>query len=118
MEYVLIFTETEKDFAKREDPNEAPAYWGAWTAYCEELIAAGIMKSGAGLLPPSTATTVRVRDGQRLLQDGAYAESKEWLGGFFVIDVPDLDTAISWAAKSPSASYASTEVRPVMPPRE
>jgi hypothetical protein len=72
-------------------------------------------------MPPETGTIVRVRDGVRSLQDGAvqdgpYADSKEQVGGYFIVEVPDLDTALEWAARSPSASYASTEVRPVMPP--
>jgi hypothetical protein len=116
MEYMLIFTESAADFAKRNDPNEAPAYWGAWSAYAGAVAQSGIMVSGAGLQPPETATTVRIRDGKRTLHDGPYAEAKEMLAGFFVIEVPDLDTALEWAARSPASSYSSTEVRPVMPP--
>lgn len=111
---MLIFTESAADFAKREDPAAAPAYWGAWSAYCNTLAESGIKVSGAGLQSPETATTVRIRDGKRALHDGPYAESKEMLGGFFVIDVPDLETALEWAARSPSSSYGSTEVRPVL----
>ena len=117
MEYMLIFTESAADFSKRNDPTAAPAYWGAWSAYCGALVESGVMVSGAGLQPPDTATTVRIRDGKRTIHDGPYAEAKEMLGGFFVINVPDLDTALEWAARSPSSSYASTEVRPVLPPR-
>lgn len=116
MEYMLIFTESAADFAKRNDPEQAPAYWGAWSAYCKALVESGIMVNGAGLQPPDTATTVRIRDGKRVIHDGPYAEAKEMLSGFFVINVPDLDAALEWAARSPCASYASTEVRPVMPP--
>ncbi len=118
MKYMLIFKETESDFALRNDPEKAPAYWGAWSAYCETLASSGIMQSGEGLQAPSTATTVRIRDGKREVHDGPYSESKEMLGGFFVIEVPDLDAALEWAARSPSASYASTEVRPVLPPMQ
>ena len=112
---MLIFTESAADFAKRNDPNEAPAYWGAWSAYAGAVAQSGIMVSGAGLQPPETATTVRIRDGKRTLHDGPYAEAKEMLAGFFVIEVPDLDTALEWAERSPASSYSSTEVRPVMP---
>jgi len=115
MQYMLIHTEAPEHFAKREDPTEAGAYWGAWSAYANAVAAAGIVVSGAGLLPPHTATTLRVRDGQRQVHDGPYAESKENLGGFYVIEVPDLDTALEWAAKCPSAGYASVEVRPLVP---
>ncbi len=113
---MLIFKETESDFALRDDPGKAPAYWEAWSAYCEALASSGIMQSGEGLQPPSAATTVRIRDGKREVLDGPYPESKEMLGGFFIIDVPDLDSALEWAARSPSSAYASTEVRPVLPP--
>jgi hypothetical protein len=114
MEYMLVFSESAADFAKREDPAAAPAYWGAWAAYCKTVAESGIMVSGAGLQSPETATTVRIRDGKRTLHDGPYPEAKEMLGGFFVIDVPDLETALEWAARSPSSSYGSTEVRPVL----
>jgi hypothetical protein len=116
MQYMIVFTEEPAQFAKREDPAEAPAYWAAWGAYVGALQASGVVVSGAGLQPPSTATTVRLREGKRHVQDGPFADSKEQLAGFFVIDVPDLDAALEWAARSPSASYASVEVRPVLPP--
>ena len=114
MEYMLIFTEDDDHFAARVD-ERAPEYWAEWSAYLAELGASGVVTYGAGLEPPSTSSTVRVRDGVRTVQDGPFAESKENLGGFFVIDVPDLDVALDWAAKSPSARYGSSEVRPVMP---
>ncbi len=113
MKYMLVFVETAEDLAKRESA-EAPAYWASWTAYVKAVEQAGIVVSGAGLMPPAMATTVRVRDGKRHVQDGPYSDAKEQLGGFYVIDVPDLDTALDWAAKCPAAAYASVEVRPVM----
>ena len=113
---MLIFTETAADFAVRTDPEKSPAYWGAWSAYAGTLAQSGIMVSGSGLQPPATATTLRIRDGKRIVQDGPYAESKEMLAGFFVINVPDLDVALEWAARSPSASSASVEVRPTLLP--
>jgi hypothetical protein len=116
MEYMLIMTETAADFAKRNDPNQAPAYFGAWAAYVKAIAESGIMVSGLGLQPPETATTVRIRDGKRVLHDGPYAEAKEMLGGFFVINVPDLDAALEWAARSPSAESGCVEVRPALPP--
>lgn len=116
MEYMIVFTETAAEAAIRQDPAAAPQYWAAWGAYIGAMKAAGVMTSGAGLQPPHTATTVRVRDGKRAVQDGPFADSKEQLAGFSVIDVPDLDTALDWAARAPSASYASVEVRPVLPP--
>ena len=126
MPYRILFNETARDFALRSDPARAPAHMGAWAAYIDAMAKAGISVHGNGLMPPETGTIVRVRDGVRSLQDGAlqdgavqdgpYADSKEHVGGYFILEVPDLDTALEWAARSPSASYASTEVRPVMPP--
>jgi hypothetical protein len=116
MQYMLIFRETDADFAKRTDPQHSNAYWGAWNAYIAEMAQAGIIKSGEGLQPPHTATFVRLRDGARDVQDGPHPDAEEHLGGFFVIEAPNLDAALDWAAKSPSAHYGSTEVRPVLPP--
>ncbi len=113
MDYMLIFAEDDEHFAARTN-EQAPEYWAEWNAYLGELSNSGVVKYGAGLESPDTSSTVRVRDGVRAVEDGPFAESKENLGGFFVIDVPDLDVALDWAAKSPSARYGSAEVRPVM----
>ncbi len=116
MQYMLILTEPESEIAKRNDPAHAADYWGGWSAYIQALQQAGIVVNGDGLQPPYTATTVRVRDGKRIVQDGPFADSKEQLGGYFIIEVPDLDTALDWAARAPSAKSACVEVRPVLPP--
>ncbi|WP_376986046.1 YciI family protein [Bosea sp. R86505] len=116
MQYMLIFRETDTEFGLRDDPEKAPAYWGSWMAYVGALNQAGVVVSGAGLQPPHTATMVRMRDGRRQVQDGPHPDTKEQLGGYFVIDVPDLDAALDWAARSPASAYGSTEVRPVLPP--
>ncbi len=116
MQFMLLFAEPAEEFAKRNDPAQAEPYWGAWQAYVSAISQAGIVVNGDGLLPPHTATTVRMRGGQREVQDGPYADVKDQLGGYFVIEVADLDAAIEWAAKSPSADYGSVEIRPVMPP--
>lgn len=116
MQYLMILTETAEDFAKRDDPAQAPAYWGAWTAFIGEMAKSGIIVNGDGLHPPQTATTLRVRDGRREVQDGPYADVKEQLGGYFVVEVPDLNVALDWAAKSPSALSGAVELRPVLPP--
>lgn len=116
MQYMLIQRETEKEFAERNDPAHAAAYWGSWSAFIGAMAQAGIIVKGDALQGPHTATTVRMREGKRLVQDGPFADTKEQLGGYFVIEVPDLETALEWAARSPSASYASVEVRPVLPP--
>ena len=80
-------------------------------AYVQAMHQSGVVKSGAGLQEPGTGTTVRVVDGKRRVQDGPFADTKEQLGGFFVIDVPDLDTALSWAARAPCAATGGVEVR-------
>jgi hypothetical protein len=113
---MLLLNESEGDFAQRNDPAQAGAYWGGWSAFIGAMVQAGIIVNGSGLLGPDTATTVRIRDGKRLVQDGPFADAKEQLGGYFVIEVPDLDTALEWAVRAPSASGASVEVRPLMPP--
>lgn len=116
MQFMLILNETADDFARRTDPGQAGDYWGGWTAFIGAMAQAGVIVNGDGLQGPHVATTVRVRDGRRTVEDGPFADTKEQLGGYFVIDVPDLDTALDWAAKAPSALTASVEVRPVLPP--
>lgn len=116
MQFMLMFSEPMSDFEKRNNPAEAPAYWGAWTAYIGAMSQAGVIVNGDGLQPPHTAVNVKVRNGRRDVQDGPYADTKEHLGGYFVIEVADLDAALEWAARSPNASTGHTEVRPVLPP--
>ena len=114
MQYMLLLNEPESEFAKRSDPEQAGAYWGGWNAFIGAMAQAGIIVKGDGLQGPQMATTVHIRDGKRVVQDGPFADTKEQLGGYFVIEVPDLDTALEWAARAPSASCASVEVRPVL----
>jgi hypothetical protein len=86
-----------------------------WFAYTEAAQKAGVYEAGDGLEPPSTATTVRRRGGERLLTDGPFAETKEQLGGYFILNCKDLDEAISWAERIPSLPHGgSVEVRPIM----
>jgi hypothetical protein len=95
-------------------PEELQAEMPRWFEYTQALQDAGALVSGDALQPVDSATTVRVRGGETLTTDGPFAETKEILGGYYIIDVPDLDAALDWAAKIPSAPYGSTEVRPVM----
>jgi hypothetical protein len=89
-------------------------HWlGAYRAYMEAMTKAGVLKDSKGLQPTSLATTVRVANGKTQVLDGPYADSKEQLGGFHIIDVADLDAAIAWAARSPTALHGIVEVRPV-----
>jgi hypothetical protein len=89
-------------------------HWlGAYKAYMEAMSKAGVLKDSRGLEPTSAATTVRIRSDKTQVLDGPYADSKEQLGGFHIIEVADLDAAISWAARSPTALHGVIEVRPV-----
>jgi hypothetical protein len=85
----------------------------AYTAYSEAVSKAGILVSSGRLRPVATATIVRVADGKSQVLNGPYAETKEQLGGYYLIDVPDLDAALAWAARCPAASHGSVEVRPI-----
>jgi hypothetical protein len=118
MEYMICFRETAAEIGKRDDPQAAPAYWAAWMAYVNAIHASGTFVSGAGLQPPRTAAVVRVEGGKRHVQDGPYADAREQLGGFFVLNVASLDEALEWAARAPCAAVGSgsVEVRPVLPP--
>jgi hypothetical protein len=86
---------------------------GAYLAYTEALRKAGVIVGGDRLQPTNSATTVRLVDGKSKVLDGPYAETKEQLGGYYLIDVPDLDVALSWAARCPGAGHGTIEVRPL-----
>ena len=113
MLYVLAIYESPEAFDARNGEDRG-AYMGAWQAYADALRHAGVIAGGKGLEPPSTATTVRFRDGERTVQDGPYADTKEQLGGFFILDVPDLDMALEWAGRAPVTLGGAVEVRPAM----
>ena len=85
----------------------------AYTAYCEAMVDAGVMKGGNRLRPTSATTTVRAEGGKTQVLDGPYAETKEQLGGYYLIDVPDLDAALKWAERCPGATHGAVEVRPI-----
>jgi hypothetical protein len=95
-------------------PEQIGAVMQAYEAFGREVKEAGAHLGGEGLEPTSAATTVRVRDGERVLSDGPFAETKEQLGGFYLLECDSLDEAIDWAAKIPGAATGSVEVRPVM----
>ncbi|HMQ53262.1 MAG TPA: YciI family protein [Anaerolineae bacterium] len=115
MQYAIIVYETQDGFAARSDEAKGPAYWQAYKAYGEALRQAGVIVGGAALQPDHAGTTIRLRDGERLVQDGPYADTKEQLGGFYLIEVEDLDAALDWAARCPGAANGAVEVRPVLP---
>jgi len=117
MHYMLMFYEREAEVAaQRDTADRTGPYWGAWNAYVGALYEAGVVLRGDGLLPPAAATTVRIEGGNRLVQDGPVAVTKEQLAGYVVIDVPDLDAALAWAARCPAATFGAVEVRPTLPP--
>ncbi len=94
-------------------PEELQAEMPRWGQYTEELKQAGLFVAGDPLQGVDAATTVRVRDGETQITDGPFAETKEFLGGYYQIEAPDLDTALEWAARMPNIHYGSVEVRPV-----
>ncbi|MGH8378401.1 MAG: YciI family protein [Gammaproteobacteria bacterium] len=118
MNYSILIYETAADFAVRNDPDpkKREAYWQMWPPYSKALKDAGVFVGGAGLQPPDTATTLRFNHDKRLVQDGPFADTKEQLGGFFIINVPDLDTALEWAARCPRSPGRVYEVRPNLLP--
>jgi hypothetical protein len=112
MKYMLMILGDEQQF-QAMDPATATKMTAPYAAYSEALKNAGIMKGGERLRPTASATTVRVANGKTEVLNGPYAETKEQLGGYYVIDVPDLDAAIGWAARCPGASHGTVEVRPI-----
>ncbi|MDX1510064.1 MAG: YciI family protein [Nitriliruptorales bacterium] len=112
MKYLLLIYAEEGE--PTGTPEEQAEAMQAWFDYTEDMRAAGVHMGGEPLQPSSTATSVRVRDGQRTTTDGPFAETKEVLGGYYLIDVPSLDEALAWAEKCPAAFYGTIEVRPLM----
>jgi len=112
MQYILLIHADEAGFANMTPEQQQQGY-AAYMAYSEALAKAGVAKGSNRLQPVATATTVRIVDGKTQVLDGPYADSKEQLGGYFLIDVPDLDAALSWAARCPGASHGVVEVRPI-----
>lgn len=112
MKYAILVLETEAEFVTRTDPDPSrrAAYWGAWQAYTAAMSEAGVLCGGEPLEPPYTATTIRLREGERAVEDGPFADSKEQLAGFYLIDVSDLDEAMVWGARCPSSGV---EIRPI-----
>ena len=108
---MLICTDESADSAS--SPEEQQASMAEYGAFMEEMGKRGVLQGGERLHPTTDATTVRVRDGETVTSDGPFAETKEQMGGYFVIDAKDLDDAIEIAAKIPGARFGSIEVRPI-----
>jgi hypothetical protein len=113
MRYMLLIYGDEQAGARMSEA-DAAAQYEAYNAFTKDIVDRGLMQGGDALQPTSTATTVRVRNDETLTTDGPFAETKEQLGGFYVVDCKDLDEAISTAAKIPTARDGSIEVRPIM----
>jgi hypothetical protein len=110
----MLIYETPEAFASREN-GEGDPYLGAWRAYHKALVESGVFIDGDPLHLPETGTTVRVKDGRRQIQDGPYANTKEQLAGFTILELPSLDAALEWAARCPAAGAGAVEVRPLAP---
>jgi hypothetical protein len=112
MQYLLLIYGNES--AMLSAPKEASSQMlGAYTAYSEAMKKAGVLAGANRLRPTGDATTVRAPNGKKTVLNGPFAETKEQLGGYYLIEAPDLDAALSWAARCPGAAYGSIEVRPV-----
>lgn len=112
MQYLLMIYQNEVEYAKI-DAETSQKMLQEYGAFTQSIIQSGNFKAGDRLRPTSTATTVRVRDGKTLTTDGPFAETREQLGGYYLIDAKDLDAALAIAARIPSARIGSIEVRPI-----
>ena len=113
MQYLLMIYEDEMAWRK-QDAETIKSMFDEYGAFGQAAAEAGKMVDGAGLEPTSTATTIRVRDGERIVSDGPYLETKEQLGGYYLLECDSLDEAIAWAERIPGARNGGVEIRPVM----
>jgi len=113
MKYMLLIYDEEQNFAKMSQA-ELNQMMGEYRQFSEAIQKSGNFQTGAQLQPTSTATAVRVRDGKRLVTDGPFAETREQLGGYYLIEAKDLDEAIGIAARIPSSKRGTIEVRPLV----
>lgn len=115
MQYLLMIFEDEAQYGDNADSQAWQDIVAAHGALAAEMEAAGILRGGAGLMGTNTATTIRRSNQKVTIHDGPWAETREQLGGFYLIDVPDLDTALGWAKRVPMIGDGSVEVRPTIP---
>lgn len=115
MNYSVLIYDTPEGFAHAHGPH-AKEFMSQWPPFIKALTEAGVYVSGAGLQPPDTATTMRFKNDKRLVQDGPFADTKEQLGGFYILNVPDLDKALDWAARTPRLPGQVIEIRPNLMP--
>ena len=112
MRYALLIC-TDESAQAAAGPDEAAAMMAQYDAFGEEMTTRGVLRGGERLRPTTDATTVRVQNGDVIVSDGPFAETKEQMGGFYLVDCKDLDEAIEVASKIPAASHGSIEVRPI-----
>ena len=117
MEYMLLI-HADTSGAQAMSESARGQMLAAYRAYTEALQQAGVVRSSNRLRPASSATAVRVREGKTEVLNGPYIETREELAGYYLIDVPDIDSALSWAARCPGANFGTIEVRPVWPMSE
>ena len=113
MRYMFLLY-SAPDAGPAEGSPEAAAEMQEWFAYSQAMVDAGVMVAGDPLHPATSATTITMHGGSTVTTDGPFAETKEVLGGYYIVDVPDLDAALAWGAKAPIARYGSVEGRPVV----
>jgi hypothetical protein len=111
MKYLLLMY-ADESIVSKYSKEEFQAAAKTWAEFAQEISASGVLISNSGLSPVANATTVRVRNDKTLITDGPFAETHEQLGGYFLVECKDLDEAIRWAEKIPSAKYGSIEIRP------
>jgi hypothetical protein len=114
MQFALLVYESPEAFAARKSDG-TDAYTGAWRAYHKALVESGAYVGGDPLEVPETGTIVRIKEGKRRVQDGPFADTKEQLGGFIIMELPSVDAALDWAARCPTAASGCVEVRPLAP---
>ena len=113
MRYMMLIYDNEAIIESQTEA-EQQAVFGDYMKFTQEARQAGVMEAGDPLMPTSSATTVRVKNGKRLTTDGPFAETKEQLGGYYILNCKSLDEALAYAAKIPAAKYGCIEVRPIM----
>jgi hypothetical protein len=116
MKYMLLMYWNQAEAPDLSSPEAQQAAAKAWQALLQDARAADVLVSQNGVAPDSSTTTVRVREGKSMITDGPFAETHEQLGGYFLIDVENLDEAIRWAEKIPAVQYGSIEIRPLWSP--
>ena len=115
MKYLLLMY-ADESIGSTNSKEERQAASKTWADFRKEMAASGVLVSSSGVAPGTSATTVRVRNDKTLITDGPFAETHEQLGGYFLVDCADLDEAIRWAEKIPTAKYGSIEIRPLWSP--